>query len=155
MALSDEDFYRKHGPAMRRMAVALVGPSDGEDIMSTAYARVLGARTWASLNDEEKVRYLCRAVTNEARRWGAKRTRQYKRDALLAAQHTVSPEYQVDDTVWNAIANLTTRQRAVVYLTYYEDLKTSQVADRLGISVGSVFQHLNRARRTLEKNLDV
>lgn len=136
------------------MAVALVGPSDGEDIMSTAFAKVLGSRTWPRLNDDEKARYLCRSVANEAKRWGAKRSRRHQREALLAARRTVAPEYDVDESVWNAIVSLSTRQRAVVYLTYYEDLNTSQVAQRLGISVGSVFQHLSRARRTLEKNLD-
>lgn len=154
MPLSDEDFYLKYAPEMQRLAVALVGPSDGEDVFSTSFMKVLGTRVWPRLDDDERVRYLCRTVTNEAKRWGARRGRQHQRYAILAARRTVPAEIDVDDAVWQAIAQLSTRQRAVVYLTYYEDLDTSQVANRLGISKGSVFQHLNRARNTLEKLLN-
>ncbi len=155
MPLTDEELFRKHAPGLRRLAIALVGPAEGDDIFASAITRVLGSRTWHRLDDDARVRYLCRTITNEARRWGSRNSRQHRRDAILAARRTVAPEMDVDDSVWEAIATLSARQRAVVFLTYYDDLDTSEVANRLGISPGSVYQHLHRARRALERRLDV
>ena len=52
-----------------------------------------------------------------------------------------------------ALAGLPLRQRAVVFLTYWADLTPAAVAVELGISEGSVRQHLARARRTLRRTL--
>ena len=59
------------------------------------------------------------------------------------------------DETWTAVASLSLRQRATVFLTYWEDLDTRTVANVLGISEGSVYQHLNRARATLRRRIDV
>lgn len=66
----------------------------------------------------------------------------------------VSVEQQTPEEIWSAVASLSMRQRAVVFLTYYEDLDTAAVAEQLGISVGSVYQYLNRARTTLQRRID-
>jgi RNA polymerase sigma factor (sigma-70 family) len=55
--------------------------------------------------------------------------------------------------VRSAVANLSARQRAVLYLTYWEDLDERTTAHRLGISVGSVRRHLDRARKNVEGKL--
>jgi RNA polymerase sigma factor (sigma-70 family) len=53
-----------------------------------------------------------------------------------------------------AVAALSARQRAVIVLTYWADLDPRHVAERLGISEGSVRRHLARARAHLRKVLD-
>lgn len=45
------------------------------------------------------------------------------------------------------------RQRAVVHLTYWEDLTTATIAERLGVSVGTVKRHRSRAHEKLEEAL--
>lgn len=47
---------------------------------------------------------------------------------------------QVDerDEVWRALGRLPRRQRAVLVLRYFEDLSEAQVAELLGISVGTL-----------------
>lgn len=48
---------------------------------------------------------------------------------------------------------LSTRQRATVILTYWEDLTPGEVAGRLGVSEGSVRRHLARGRSKLREVL--
>jgi RNA polymerase sigma factor (sigma-70 family) len=48
---------------------------------------------------------------------------------------------------------LSERQRAVVYLTYWDDLDPPRIAELLGISDGAVRRHLARARHHLRKTL--
>ena len=52
------------------------------------------------------------------------------------------------------MASLSEQQRAVVFLTYWEDLAPAQVADLLGVSDGTVRKQLARARDQLRRILD-
>jgi RNA polymerase sigma factor (sigma-70 family) len=56
--------------------------------------------------------------------------------------------------VREAVGKLSVRQRAVIVLTYWADLDPPTVAERLGISEGSVRRHLARARAHLREVLD-
>jgi RNA polymerase sigma-70 factor (ECF subfamily) len=56
--------------------------------------------------------------------------------------------------VRDAVVALSVRQRAVIVLTYWADLDPRTVAERLGISEGSVRRHLARARAHLREALD-
>jgi RNA polymerase sigma factor (sigma-70 family) len=51
--------------------------------------------------------------------------------------------------VLDAVARLSVQQRAAVFLTYWEDLRPDAVAERMGVSPGTVKRHLDRARKRL------
>lgn len=55
--------------------------------------------------------------------------------------------------VARAVAALSPQQRAVVFLTYWDDLDAITVADLLGVSAGTVRKQLGRARGRLRKVL--
>jgi RNA polymerase sigma-70 factor (ECF subfamily) len=61
------------------------------------------------------------------------------------------PEFRPD--VQRAVEKLSVRQRAVVYLTYWEDMTNQMAANYLGISAGSVRRHLARAKTHLRREL--
>ncbi len=156
MTIGDEEFYRKHADGLLRLSYALVGPSDAEDIFSTAILNVLRTDRWPQLDDDAKRGYLYRSVVNEARRWGRRTTKRRQLEAMYALREAVeTPTVHAPDETWTVVASLSVRQRAVVFLTYWADLDTRSVAELLGISEGSVYQHLNRARATLRKRIDV
>ncbi len=52
-----------------------------------------------------------------------------------------------------AVARLSSQQRAVVFLTYWDDLDARAVADLIGVSEGTVRRQLGRARDRLREVL--
>ena len=56
--------------------------------------------------------------------------------------------------ILEAVGRLSPKQRAAVFLTYWEGLGVDEVATRLGVREGSVKRHLARARSRLRGNLD-
>jgi RNA polymerase sigma factor (sigma-70 family) len=53
------------------------------------------------------------------------------------------------DALWNRLATLGRKQRAVLVLRYYEQLEDEQIADLLGCAPATVRSHASRALRTL------
>jgi RNA polymerase sigma factor (sigma-70 family) len=53
----------------------------------------------------------------------------------------------------DALRSLTVRQRAVIYLTYWDDLAPADIATTLDTSLRTVERDLNSARTRLEETL--
>lgn len=155
----DDELYREVAPELIRFATALVGRSDGPDVLSGAVVKALATPGWSRVRDRKA--YLYRSVFNEAQTW---LRRAGRRPLLEARAHARShgsgreadrfdlPELRPE--VRDAVVALSVRQRAVIVLTYWADLDPRTIADRLGISEGSVRRHLARARAHLRKALD-
>lgn len=145
-----EDCYRRHGVGLVRFATVLVGPDDAQDVVSSAVLRVLDKSRGGI---ESPKAYLYQAVANQARNHKRGEARRRQRDSRVASQDEVTLLPEAYPEVRRAVEELSVRQRAVVYLTYWEDLNESAVAEHLGISAGSVRSHLARARRHLRRGL--
>ena len=143
--------YQAHSRALVRFATGLVGPSDAADVVASAVLRAMTSKSWPQVTDHEA--YLYRAVANEARSQYRSTMRRRAREQRVASRE---PVYQPDvrPEVLEAVSQLSPRQREVVVLTYWEDLSETAVADRLGMSPGSVRRHLGRARQQLRSLLD-
>jgi len=147
----DAEFLEKHADELTRFATAVVGPSEAPDVVSEAFLRCVVSRRWPTVSDRRA--YLYRAVLNEAlaTRRSLTRRRQRDRHAILAEPVSEEvPSYEVLD----AVRRLSVRQRAVVVLTYWQDLGPASVAGLLGVSEGAVRRHLARARAHLKEYLD-
>ena len=131
-----------------RYASALVGPADAPDLVADAFATILerGDHAWRQVRDPRGYAY--GAVTNAARMLGRSRGRRRERETRWAGARS-SGELAGDPTVVGALSGLSVRQRAVIFLTYWEDLDPAAVARRLDISEGSVKRHLARGRAAL------
>jgi RNA polymerase sigma factor (sigma-70 family) len=57
------------------------------------------------------------------------------------------------DRVWRALESLPVGQRTVVVLRFYEDLREADIADAMGIPVGTVKSNLSRALEKLRGEL--
>jgi RNA polymerase sigma factor (sigma-70 family) len=149
---ADEELYRKHSDALIRFATGLVGPHDAPDVVSAAVLSCLTSATWSEIGNREP--YLFRSVYNEAamfRRSSLRRTSRERR----AAQPEAMDTYEIRPEVLDAVKHLSVRQRAVIVLTYWEDLDPWAIANLLQISHGSVKRHLARGRSRLKEVLHV
>lgn len=139
------EIYGKHREELLRYATALVGPSEAEDVVSTVVLRTIGRR---SLGELENARaYLYKGVLNEAR--GLSR-----RPRTLPLAESVVNEAPIElldvvDAVWH----LPVRQRAAVFLFYWEALPVAEIASVMGVGVGTIKRYLHIARRRLKGSL--
>lgn len=150
MRLKDAEIYEKYASELVRFATGLVGPDDAPDVVADAFAGVLGSRSWEKV-DEPRA-YLYRTVLNEVRMRHRSTMRRRAREMHMASREEIfDPEIRPE--VLEAMGVLSTKQRAAVVLTYWEDLKPGEVAERLGVSEGTVRRHLTRARSKLREVL--
>lgn len=148
---NDEEVYAKHADELVRFAMGLVGRSDAPDVVSAAVVRALSSPSWPTVSNHRA--YLYRAVLNQARTEHRDRQRRWNKELRAPASDRIdSPEYRPE--VLAAVKSLSVRQRAVVVLTYWEDLAPGEIARRLDISEGAVRRHLARARSKLRGILD-
>lgn len=145
------------GPALLRMARSLANNrSDAEDLLQAALIKTFFA--WdriASPNARDG--YVRRAMVNtQISEWRRQRLTVYPTEEI-PDQRVDDPTWKIDlaDTVHRAISRLPDRQRAVVVLRYYEDMTEAQIADRLGVTIGTVKSTLSRAVTKLRQDADL
>lgn len=148
--LSDAQVYEQHAAELIRFATGLVGPGGAADVLSTAMVNALSSPGWPAVT--EKRAYLYRCVLNAARSDQRSGIRRLRREHRVAGPD-LAPGQDCAPEVWDAVKALSARQRAVVFLTYWEDLDIAAVAHLLDLSEGSVKQHLARARAHLRRKL--
>jgi RNA polymerase sigma factor (sigma-70 family) len=146
----DAEVYRKHADDLIRFATGLVGPSDAADVVSDAVLSCLDSASWVAIT--EKRPYLYRSVYHKAAEFHRTTSRRKSRETLAAREeHLELPEIRPE--VLAAVFRLSLRQRAVIVLTYWEDLDPSSIATLMSISQGSVKRHLARGRSRLKEAL--
>ena len=145
--VSIEEAYSEYARDLVRYAHVLVGGSAAADVVADTFADLLrnpnGA--WSSARDPKA--FLFGAVANRARMHHRANGRRSRREQLVARRR--STEAVVDDQLCvlpDEFAGLSVQQRAVTYLTYWQDLSVSQVAEILGVADGTVRRQLARAR---------
>jgi RNA polymerase sigma-70 factor (ECF subfamily) len=148
---SGDELYARNRVALTRFATALVGPSDAADVVSDTVVSLL--RSGVLVEADNPVALMYRAVLNKANSHHRSMYRRRARERKFADSIIVQdPELRPDVVV--AVVKLSPQQRACVYLTYWEDLTASDVAQRLGIGEGTVKRYLARARAKLREVLD-
>lgn len=144
--VSEEAIWNKHRDELVRYASMLVGPDDAEDLLSTVVVRVLNRRHLSDLDDARS--YLYRSVLNEARSLIRRRRRNRYEPVSAVLPVDVEPE------ILAAVTALPERQRAAVYLTYWQDLPIAEVAQLMGVRPGSVKRYLHIARNRLREEFE-
>jgi RNA polymerase sigma-70 factor (ECF subfamily) len=60
----------------------------------------------------------------------------------------------LNETVWQALVQLTPKQRAAVVMRYYLDMSEKEMTERLAIAPGTVKWRLHTARERLRQLLE-
>jgi RNA polymerase sigma-70 factor (ECF subfamily) len=147
----DAEVYRRYAADLTRYASMLVGHHDAPDVVATAVLSAMSARGWHAVENPRA--YLYRAVFHAALRWRRRAVLRLMAEDRAARR---SPEFGLDERpeVVDALRRLSVQQRAVVFLTYWEDLTPRSCAELLDVSEGTVKRYLARARLRLREVLD-
>lgn len=150
-------YVAERGPVLLRMARSLTGShADAEDLLQAALVKTFLA--WDRItNPKARDGYVRRAMVNtQISEWRRNRLDVYPTDEI--------PEQRVDDPTWRsdladvverAIDRLPDRQRTTVVLRYYDDLTEAQIAERMGVTLGTVKSTLSRAVDKLRMDADL
>jgi DNA-directed RNA polymerase specialized sigma24 family protein len=150
--VSLEHAYREYAEELVRYATVLVPRSAAADVVADTFADLLRdpSGSWSKVRDVRS--FLFGAVTNRARMYHRQNERRRRRDLQLVAASHVSADDAGGGSVvdWSeAFEELSVQQRAVVVLTYWQDLSVAEVARVLGVGDGTVRRQLARARSRL------
>jgi RNA polymerase sigma factor (sigma-70 family) len=151
-AVSLEDAYERYADDLVRYAALLVPPSTAADVVADTFADLLLHADGAWSNARHPKGFLFGAVANRARmyhRQNARRRQRERRLVLATPQHSEGVVDQSSTESLEALAGLSVQQRAVTYLTYWQDFSVTQVAEMLSVSDGTVRRQLARSRSRL------
>ncbi len=149
-APTDAELYKRLAPELMHFATTLVGPSGAEDLLATGVLNALTSPRWLAIDNKRA--YLYRCLVNEAHKQRRTTSRRLEREIRVASCASRDGEdfAGLDPTMLEALRQLTVRQRAVIYLTYWSDLTPKQVATALNSSLRTVERDLTTARTRLE-----
>ena len=152
-ALDFDNWYRNEYPRVL-VAVSVVcggNHARAEDATNDAFAKAF--ERWDSVSEmQSPTGWVTRVAINRAKRGLRRRTRRIE---LLNAERmqtaVTNPETGLD--LWDSLSSLTPRQRRAIVLRYIEDLPQQQVANQMGVAVGTASATLNQARGHLRSEL--
>lgn len=131
---------------------------DAEDVLQTVYLKILDGKATFNGNSEVKS-WLLSVVRNTACDVGRRWMRQLRLIARLSRGSTPSVEdsateeriqrREAQDELRLALGLLSTRQREVLHLVFYQDVTLEEAAKVLRISLGSARTHYHRGKRRL------
>ena len=150
--------YETHYRDLLRFAsLTAPEPAMAEDLVHEAFVKLYGA--WKRIDDPSRVGGYLRTTVLNLARGRARHLGVVRRNQPAALPDAASAESHVmvnDDRnrVVAALRGLSDRQRACLVLRHYEDQSESEIAEILGISIGSVRTHVHRGMQAMGQILD-
>jgi RNA polymerase sigma-70 factor (sigma-E family) len=149
-------FVEVHASSVVRFAFLLTHDAVlAEDLAQDVFAQVIRlGRDVAGL--ENPSAYLRRMVVNSATSWRRRgRNREIPSESVdtpASAAMGTEDAFAERDLMWRVLAQLPTRQRAVLVLRFYEGLPEHEIATLLGCAPGTVRSLATRAFSTLRSH---
>ena len=161
----DEDafaeIFHKYKNLVYKTAYLMLGSTeDAEDALQEIFVRVYRSLSTFRPSKGAFTTWLYRITVNHCLNQRRKRrlfTLPLDRvSPTSSTEHTSSPESPLaeEETIQQALAQLSEKLRAVVILRYYQELSYAEIAQILDIPVGTVKSRLNSALRVLRKELE-
>ncbi|GAA0960919.1 SigE family RNA polymerase sigma factor [Actinocorallia libanotica] len=151
------EYVIRRGPALLRMARGLTAdPTEAEDLLQTALAQTYLA--WDRIQDRAALDgYVRRAMVNIRISWWRRRGPEVHptADPPDLPVEDCTRRSELRDCLHRALCRLPDRQRTTLVLRYYADLSDAQIAEHLGISVGTVKSTVSRAVTRLRGDADL
>ncbi len=140
-----EAAYREHGDAVYRQArLILRNPADADEVVQSSFERAFAHRD--RFDAGRSVRAWLLGIASHEALHLARRNRVRAWLPLSGREPDQRPR---SSTVWQAVARLPARNRAVIGLVYLHGYSLQEVAVILEIPPGTVGSRLHSARRAL------
>jgi RNA polymerase sigma-70 factor (ECF subfamily) len=149
-ALSDE-----LSGAYRLAGYLLADSAEAQDAVQEASVRAW--RAWSNLRERDKFHsWFSQILVNVCRTKLSKRSRQRTLDVDEIDLEGADPfrSALARDAVGRALSSLSTELRMVIVLRYWGDLPLAEIADRLGIPIGTVKSRHHAALQTLRRRIE-
>ncbi|MEU8344229.1 SigE family RNA polymerase sigma factor [Spirillospora sp. NPDC048832] len=145
-----EEFVTTRAQALLRYGFVLTGNADdAADLLQESLIRLRGA--WGRVvNKNDPEGYVRKIMARQHISVWRRRRREHLMGTVPERHYDDRglERAESDPRLWEALAVLPRRQRAVLVLRYYEDLSDEEIAGMLGISRGTV---RSQAARALDK----
>ena len=150
------EYMAARQPSLLRTAYLLTGDRHAaEDLVQTALAKLY--LSWDKVQRRELVDgYVRRIMVNENNslwRRGWKRNEVATGELPDRGALTAEPDHGEKAALWDFVQTLPRKQRAVIVLRYYEGLSEMEIAEILGISVGTVKSQASRALASMRQRI--
>lgn len=148
------DLARRRGDGLVRYAFLLTGDvAAAQDLVQDAFVKVF-VRLRAHPEAEFAEAYVRRAIVTTYID-GHRRRRRFTevRHLLATGDEYLGPDTSAHLDLHAALATLSTQERAAVVLRYFSDLTVAEVADEMGLALGTVKRYLHAAIGKLEQRL--
>jgi len=151
------DFVRSRSRALLRTAYLLTGNiADAEDLVQSALTKTYVA--WDRIHDRSALDgYVRRAIVNtHISWWRRRRLEEFPTDEIPEQAVIDQPDSSdIEESLQRAINRLPQRMRAAVMLRYYDDMTEAEVAEVLGVSLGTVKSTVSRAMAKLRIDVEL
>jgi RNA polymerase sigma-70 factor (ECF subfamily) len=155
------ELFDRHARAVNAFAAYRVGSDDAEDVLSETFLVAFRRRTDFDLSTESAAPWLLGIASRLIRRHRAVEARQWRSFAAAVGQNVASLG-GLDDAMRRVdaerevralrerIAALAPKDRETLLLYAWQGLSYEDIAEALGVPVGTVRSRLNRVRKRLD-----
>ena len=138
-----DDFVAARSGRLLRTAYLLTHDHAlAEDLLQTSLTKAWFG--WGRIDGNPEA-YVRRILVNTYSSWWRRKWNGEHPTDQLPETAAHAPDAETGHDLWEALARLPKRQRAVVVLRYFDDLTEAETADALGCSVGTVKSQTSKA----------
>jgi RNA polymerase sigma factor (sigma-70 family) len=157
-----DEVFRRYFAEIYRFAERQLGATEGEEVASETFARAFAQRARFSARGSARAWLygICINVARDQRRGAARCVRKlaaaYERDVVgggVEASDAALDARERRGELLCALGKLRSVERDVLVLFALADLSYAEIAETLGLPLGTVRSHLFRARRSLREDL--
>lgn len=151
--------YERYSPMVYTLALRSLGAAaDAEDVTQQVFVAAWRARERFDPDRGPLAGWLVGITRHTIADTHVRRSR----DARSVSAVTNQPEYALEPTgevvdqvfVADALAELGSPQKEIMYLAFFADLTHTQIAERLSLPLGTVKSHIARSLRKLRQRME-
>ena len=124
--------------------------TDAEDMVQSTFLKLLENDTEFKSAEHEKA-WLIRVCINLCK--DTLKSSWHKKVGSIQDMEIQDKPYEIEDNsyILSHVRTLPSKQKAAIYLFYYEDMPVNEIASTMGANQNTVLSWLRRGRITLEK----